>query len=395
MNETFRLGTIRGIAVGVNWTVFVIIGVVTWSLGSAILPDTAPGYGQAAYWLAATCGAFGLVAAILAHELSHAVVAERLGVEVKEITLWMFGGVSKFDTDARDARSELRIAIAGPAMSVVVACASFLVAAVVVGVGGPDLLASTLAWLGTINIMLAIFNLLPGAPLDGGRVLAAVLWHRSGDEHQSKRRSAAVGRTLGQVLIALGIVEYALGGGIGGIWLIFLGWFLTSAARTEEASEAVVAVLGRVKVADVMSSPVLTADAAMVVDHFVRHVAATSHVSSFPVLDGNGSVMGLVTLRQLRALPRDAWSNSTLGAIAVPIDQLALARSDELLLDAVRRAGRSEGRILVLDNGLLTGIVTPTDVAKAIERLDLVQGDRSSRGESLRGPLDTSATHRH
>ena len=373
MNETFRLGTVRGIAVGVNWTVLVIFALITWSLGTETLPDAAPGYGSSAYWVAAVAGAVGLLASILAHELSHSVVARRLGVEVTAITLWMFGGVSKLGTSARDARSELRIAIAGPAMSAIIAVGCLITAALDILVSGPELLTSTLAWLGVVNIMLAVFNMLPGVPLDGGHVLAAVLWHRSGDEHKSKMRAATAGRVVGQLLIGAGIVQYALGGGFGGLWLILIGWFLTSAARTEQASESLAATLEDVHVQDVMSRDVRTASANSTVDDFVRHYAATSPVSSFPVVNDDETLVGLITLRHIRALPQESWTTTTLGAIAVPIDLIAIAGPNDLLVDALRRTGTSYGRILVLDDGRLTGIVTPTDVTNALERLELTR----------------------
>ena len=180
MGETIRLGRIRGISIGVSWTVVVIVGLLMWSLATVTLPDSAPGYTDGVYWTVGLLAAIGLMAAILAHEVSHAIVATRSGVHVDSITLWMFGGLARLSGQSRDAGTELRIALAGPAMSVAIGASCLVVAGLSSAVGGPELLTAAVTWLGVVNLVLAVFNLLPGAPLDGGRVLAAVVWVRDG-----------------------------------------------------------------------------------------------------------------------------------------------------------------------------------------------------------------------
>jgi len=368
---TFRLGRIGGIAIDASWTVVVIVGLLLWSLGAYTLPEAAPGYATGVYWAVGFAAALGLMASILAHELSHARVANSAGVQVKEITLWMFGGIARLGSQARDPRTELRIALAGPLTSVAIGIIGLALAALCAALGGPDLLVAALGWLGALNIVLAVFNMLPGAPLDGGRVLTAILWRRSGDERRSRKRAAHAGRVVGQVLIALGVVQFALGVGIGGLWLALIGWFLTSAAHAEEAQVDLVTTFEGVRVADVMTSDVRTVGGERTVADFVRHDAMTSHSSSFPVVDRDGRLQGLVTLRRMRQLPRSAWATTTLGAAAVPVEQLAVARADELLVDVLQRAGAGDGRVLVVDGPQLVGIVTPTDVTTALERLAL------------------------
>jgi Zn-dependent protease/CBS domain-containing protein len=367
MGVTFRLGRIRGVAVEVSWTVLVIVGLVTWSLASQTLPEWAPGHLTSAYWSVAGLAALALLASILAHEVSHAIVANRNGVPVEGITLWMFGGLARLGRQARDASVELRIALAGPAMSVAIGLGCLLVAGLTSTLGASDLLTTTVAWLGAINLMLAVFNLLPGAPLDGGRVLTAILWRRSGDEALARRQAAHAGQVVGQILIALGVLELALGAGIGGLWLALIGWFLTSGAHAEAAQIDLIAALEGVHVGDVMTTEVRTVDRNRTVADFVHDEARTTRVSSFPVVDEAGDLRGLVTLRGLRELPRAAWATTTLGSVAVPADALAVARADELLAEAVRRAAAGDGRILVVDGRRLVGIVTPSDVTSALE----------------------------
>lgn len=374
MAETFRLGRIRGITIGVNWTVIVIVWLLMWSLASVTLPETAPGYADGLYWFVGLLGAVGLLASILAHELSHALVARRHGVSVEGITLWMFGGVARLGSQARDARSELRIALAGPAMSLAIGVVCSLGALANHVVSGPDLLTAALGWLGLLNVVLAVFNLLPGAPLDGGRVLAAVLWRRSGDERAARRQAARAGTVVGQVLIALGIVEVLAGAGIGGVWLALIGWFLTTAAHAEEAQVDMLAAFEGVTVAEIMSSDVLTFPAERTVADFVRDDAMAVHGSSFPLLDRTGNLAGLVTLRRLRQLPAEQWATTRLVDVATPADQLAVAHPGESVVDVLTRAGSVGGRVVVVDDGHLVGIVTPTDVTSALERLLLARG---------------------
>ena len=373
ISSTFRLGRIGGVTVGASWTVAVIVWLFAWSLGQYVLPELAPGYAGGVYWIIALLAALGLLASILAHELGHAAVANRHGVPVEEITLWMFGGLARLSSSARDASTELRIALAGPAMSAIIGVACLTVAAACSMLGGPAVLTAAVGWLGGVNVVLAVFNLLPGAPLDGGRVLTAILWRRSGDERLARKRAAHAGQVVGQVLIALGIVEFALGAGVGGVWLALIGWFLTSAAHAEEAQVDVVAAFEGVRVGDVMTIDVRIVESDRTVADFVGYDALTAHVSSFPVVDRDGRLEGLVTLRRLRQLPQSKWATTTVGEVAVPLDRLAIAEPEELLVDVLGRAGAADGRVLVIEEGRLLGIVTPTDVTAALERLSLTR----------------------
>jgi Zn-dependent protease/predicted transcriptional regulator len=370
---TLRLGRIGGVEIDVNWTVLVIASLVMWSLATYTLPELAPGQSAGVYWGVGALGALGLLASILGHELSHAVVARRSGVPVEEITLWMFGGLARLGNQAHDPRTELRIAVAGPLASVAIGIGSLAAAVLGAVLHAPDVLVSGLGWLGIVNIVLAVFNLLPGAPLDGGRVLTAILWRRWGDERRARRAGAHAGRIVGQVLIALGVVELALGDGVGGLWLAVIGWFLTSAARVEETQVDLIAAFEGVRVADVMTAEVRTVSAERTVADFVLHDALETHISSFPVVTAAGRLLGLVTLRRLRQLPRSSWEATTLGAAAVPVDQLVLANPNEMLLDVLPRASAADGRVLVVDGSRLVGIVTPTDVTRALEHLSLIR----------------------
>jgi Zn-dependent protease len=376
MKPSFRLGRIAGVDVGVHWSVLFIVAIVTWSLGAQLLPDTAPGYAGWEYWTAASIAALAFAGSILAHELSHAVVANRDGVPVDSIVLWLFGGVAKLQSHARTARSELRIALAGPAMSLLIGAVSIGLAATAYVAGVSDLTTATLSWLGGINVVLALFNLLPGAPLDGGRVLTAVLWKRTGDEQRARRSSANAGRILGQILIGLGIVQFAFVGGAG-LWTALIGWLIVSMARMELAGSDLEQVFAGVRVRDVMTTDLVTLRGQMTVDEFVNGPWMRRHVSSFPVVDTDGRPLGIATLKLVGGLAPDEWRSTPVSAIAVPIDDLVIANPDDVLIKVLESKPDPNARVLVIRGDRLVGIVSPTDVARAFERLSLVR-DRSA-----------------
>jgi Zn-dependent protease len=234
MNESVYLGRIGGVRIGANWSLFPVFFLIAWSLAVALLPAAAPGFTRWGYWVFALLTTVAYYACLVAHELSHAFVAQRHGVSVKAIVLWLFGGVAQLERDTPDARSELRVAAAGPATSLGIAALSAALAWLMGSVGASSLIVAAVWWLAAINALLAVFNLLPAFPLDGGRILRAILWRRWSDRIRATAAAAKVGLLVGYGLIAVGILEFLAGGGaLGGIWLALIGWFLTGAARDQ------------------------------------------------------------------------------------------------------------------------------------------------------------------
>lgn len=235
MRDSLHLGSVRGIPIGMHWSVLVIAGLIWWGLATEGLPSLHEGHGAAEYWIAATAVTVAFFACLLLHELGHALVAVRLGTGVAGITLWLFGGVSKLSSDNPTAAAELKIGIAGPLVSLGLGVV-FLAAGAGVEVLAPSALAVTaLAWLGVINLVLGVFNLLPAYPLDGGRVLRAALWATSHDRLRATEQAAAVGAVVAYLLVAAGLVMVALGLWVNGIWFALIGWFVRSAGRNEAA----------------------------------------------------------------------------------------------------------------------------------------------------------------
>jgi Zn-dependent protease len=234
MREDLHFGRIAGIRIGANWSLLPIFFLIAWSLAVSLLPAAAPGFTGVGYWIFALLTAAAFYASLLAHELSHAFVARRHGVGVKGIVLWLLGGVAQLEGDTPDARSELRVAAAGPAMSLGIAGIAAAAAWILAVVGASSLMVSAVWWLAGINALLAAFNLLPAFPLDGGRILRALLWRRWSDRLRATAVAARVGQIAGYGLVAVGILEFFAGGGaLGGIWLAMIGWFITVAARQQ------------------------------------------------------------------------------------------------------------------------------------------------------------------
>lgn len=237
--DEIALGKISGFAVSVNWSVLLIGWLLTWSLATGGLPHGAPGHPSAAYWLAAAMAAVVFFASLLAHELAHAAAARRHGIGVEGITLWLFGGVARLDREPLTPGADLRVAAAGPLASLGLAAVFGTGSLIVDAMPVPHLVASVTGWLAGVNLMLGAFNLIPGAPLDGGRVLRAGLWRRWGDRRRAAVAAVRVGVVGGYGLVGLGLAQFLVAGGVGGLWFVFVGWFIVSAARAEgELEEA-------------------------------------------------------------------------------------------------------------------------------------------------------------
>jgi Zn-dependent protease/CBS domain-containing protein len=376
MKESFRLGRIAGVAVGVNWSLLVIFALIAVSLSAGRLPAVYPDQSTAAYVVAGLITALLFFTSVLLHEISHAVVAQRNGIEVEGIVLWLFGGVAQLKGDAETPGAAFRIAAVGPFVSFALGLGFLAIAALLDGVGATGLVIESAIWLGIINIVLAVFNLFPGAPLDGGRVLRSILWKINGDKNRSWVQAARAGRVVGFVLIGLGILQFAAGA-VGGLWLAFIGWFLLSAARMEESHAMMRGTLGDMRVSRLMSPDPVTAPADITVAQFLDDYVFRHRFSTFPVVDREGRVVGLATVNRVKTVPPMERASMRLGEMATPIDDVAVARPDEEVVEAIERLGGGEdGRLLVLDGQRVVGIISPVDVIRVMELSSLRSGER-------------------
>ena len=371
MNENISLGRIAGIHVGLNWSLLVVVALIAWSLATSLLPSASPGQSSGAYWTAGIVSAVVFLASLLAHELAHSVVATRRGVKVEGITLWLFGGVSRFSTETTSPSSQALITFVGPLTSLVLGVAFYLIAlAVGGGAAHPSLLAATLSWLGYINIVLGVFNLVPAFPLDGGRLLQSLIWLRTGDRLRATRIAARIGMGFAYLLIAYGLATFVFAGSlVGGVWSVFLGWFLLNAARSEEAGGVIRQALSGISVREVMTpNPVQAPDDISVDEALHGYVLASRH-STFPTHDAGGRLSGLLTLAAVKNVAPDARTKTLIRDIACPLANVSTASPGDPVTNLLGASdGCSEGRTLVVDGGQLVGIVSPSDINRLLQR---------------------------
>jgi Zn-dependent protease/predicted transcriptional regulator len=373
VNETFRLGEVAGVRIGVNWSVLVIFVLVFVGLALGRFPALYPDRTLGIYLVAGGVAAIVFFLSLLAHEVAHAVVARREDVEVDGITLWMFGGVARLKGEAGDAGGELRIAAVGPLVSLALGAGFWLVALFLAQLGVDGIPVGVVSWLGIINLALAVFNLVPAAPLDGGRILRALLWRRRGDRVSAAITASRAGKVFGLVLVALGIVAIVTTPGIGGLWLAMIGWFIATAAAAEEQQAQVQRALGGLRVADVMSPDPMSVPRGTAIEDVLEDYVLRSRYSAFPVVDGQGRPTGLVTLNRLKQIDRRERAHVPVEEIACSSEDLAITRSATPLAELLTQmSGCADGRVLVVDEGRLVGIVSPTDLTRTLERAELL-----------------------
>ena len=364
MNPTFEVGRIAGIRIGINWSWLVVFALIAWSLATAVFPDQNPGLADGTYIVMAVVAAVVFFVSLTAHELGHALQARRDGMEIDGITLWLFGGVARFKGMFPSAGAEFRIAVAGPAVSLVLGVA-FLLASRLPGL--PEALDGVLFWLGTINLILLAFNLLPALPLDGGRVLRSVIWWLRGDFASATRISASIGRGFGFAFIAGGIGMAIFADAVGGLWLAFIGWFLLSAASSEARFLAVRDALGGLRVRDLMVRDPATVSAELSLGRFMDDVVWAERYTTYPVVE-DGQAVGLLPFRRVAEVPRREWDDRPVRECMVPRDEVTMLEEDEPLVDALAELSEGIGRGLVVDaGGRLIGFLSITDLARALE----------------------------
>jgi Zn-dependent protease/CBS domain-containing protein len=370
MNENVSLGRIFGIHVGFNWSLLVVAALIAWSLATSFLPSASPGQSSGAYWTAGVISAFVFLVSLLAHELAHSIVATRRGVKVEGITLWLFGGVSRFSTETNSPGTQALFTFVGPLTSLVLGAIFYVISIAAGGGAHPGLVAATLSWLGYINLSLGIFNLVPAFPLDGGRLLQSLIWLRTGDRLRATRIAARIGMGFAYLLIAYGLATFVLTGSvIGGVWSVFLGWFLLGAARSEEAGGLIRQALSGISVREVMTpNPEQAPDTISVEDALHGYVLASRH-STFPTHDASGRLSGLLTLAALKNVAPEARATTLIKDIACPLASVSTVSPTDPAANLLGVSdGCSEGRTLVVDGGRLVGIVSPSDISALLQR---------------------------
>lgn len=386
MKENVRLGRLAGIAVGFNWTLLLIAGFLAVTLSGNRFPVDAPHYSQTAYTLAGLFTALAFLAGVLAHEMSHALVARHEGLEVDGIVLWLMGGYTRINEQPRTPGSELRISGAGPLVSLLIGVGCGVAAIVGHALGVSLLAVSVLRWLATINILLALFNVLPGSPLDGGRILHAAMWWRTGDKYRATRIASRAGSSLGAGLVGLGVFAMlSRWTGIDGLWLAVVGGFLMVASRAEGGASEVLESLEGLRVSDLMEQPGV-APGWLTIDAFLREYAAhPERPSAFLVEQWGGGLAGLAPTAAMEAVPPMSRYEARATQFAIPVEQLPVLRPDESAGEAATTmAERRSGGMwaLVVADDQIVGVLSLQDIAATARRVK-ASGAVNSPGWSL------------
>ncbi len=356
-----------------GWVLLAIL--VAWSLAAGYFPTYYPGLPQSTYWSLGILGMAGLFASLVLHEMSHAMVARARGMKIGGITLFLFGGVAELKEEPPTARIEAEVAAAGPLMSFTLAGLFYLLAQ---ALGGLEVAAPTVglvAYLSTINLILALFNLVPGFPLDGGRLLRAFLWSRHGDLLAATRTASQVGQGFAMLLIALGVWALLSGAGLGGMWWVLIGLFLLSAARASYAQMLAHQTLGGITVGRLMNPTPVTLAPDLPLDRFVSDYAYRHHFSLYPVTDG-AHLLGAVRTRDIGRIAADAWPQTPITAIMHPLDRvptIAPGRSAEEALE--RMQSTRFPQILVTEGDHLLGILTLRDLMEHLAIRRAIEGE--------------------
>lgn len=385
MRGGFRIARLFGINIYLDWSWLLIFLLVTWNL-AVVFSQVHPAWGPALNWEIAVVASLVFFASVLAHELAHSLVARAQGLPVRNITLFLFGGVSNIEREPPSPGSEFLIAIVGPITSIVIGAiflwaANFLagplpaaVADPVRAIAGLEPLPTLLLWLGPINILLGIFNLIPGFPLDGGRILRSILWAVTKNLRRATRWASWVGQTIGWLMIIAGIAMVfgleipVFGRGlVGGLWLAFIGWFLNNAAIQSYQQVVVQDILEGVPVARVMRANVPTVPPNVPVSMLVQHYLIGTDERAFPVLEGD-HVIGLVTLEDVRKAPHQEWETTSVRQIMTPADELAVVTPRDDAADALNKLIQRDVRqVPVMQDGHLVGMVRRRDIVRWLQ----------------------------
>lgn len=388
LRAQIKLGRIAGIPVGLHYSWLLIDLLITLSLAQHF-HDTTRQWSEAVVWAAAIGTGLLFFATLLLHELAHSLVAKAHGMRVRSITLFALGGVSQIESEAPDAKTEFWMALAGPLTSVAIGISLLLVTMVAgwrPGVTPNDPFISVLVWLGYINLTLAVFNMVPGYPLDGGRVLRAIIWRTTRDPDRSTRLAAQVGQAVAYFFILLGVFRFFVGANLGGLWLAFIGWFLLDASRGSALQAELMSGLRGLRVADIMDRDCSIVDSHLSLQDFVDEYLLRSGRRCFLVVRDN-SLVGLITPNEVRQVPRDRWLQTSVQSAMRPLQELRTVSPETPALKALEEMSREDiNQLPVVSNGRIEGIFSRGQVLRYLQtHAELHGGHITDRDQQIPG----------
>ncbi|MBR9988534.1 MAG: site-2 protease family protein [Gemmatimonadetes bacterium] len=364
----FRIGSVFGIEIRIDYSWFVIFVLILWTLTRGVFPAAHPGEAPLTYIFMGLSGTLLFFASLLAHELSHSLVARSRDIPVHSITLFIFGGVARTTSEFETPGDEFAIAAAGPVCSLAIAALFQALAWISAATGLPEAVTGVASYLALINFVLVVFNMFPGFPLDGGRLFRAAIWKRTGDVRRATRIATNGGKVFGYMLMVLGFLNLFGGNGLGGIWLVFIGWFVRMAAESSYVQHVLRRSLEGAHARDVMTPDPLTIDPGAGLPEFVEDFVLEGRHHSYPVAE-NGRALGVITLDRVRAVPKADWPSRTVADAMLPLSPDIVVQPDASMADTMQKVNDSSvGRVLVADGDRLLGIISQADIARWLER---------------------------
>lgn len=371
-----RLFTLNGFEIRLDPSWFLIAGLITWTLATQYFPSTLPDQASATYLLLAIIAMLGFFGSLLLHELAHSIVARRFGVHIKAITLFLFGGVAELEDEPTSANSELWIAAAGPAMSIMLGLVLWILGGLWQSIGASEGVGMVLTYLATINLIIAVFNMFPAFPMDGGRILRAYLWHRNGDILQATKTAARSGIVFGYTLMALGVLVMFQGVLSAGLWYVLIGFFVMGAARSAYQNQLLKSTFaGKTAAAVMIRNPVVVSPE-LTLSEFVNQVMLKHRISFAPVV-ADGVLIGQIDKEVLAAIDRDNWTNTRIGDVFAGLDVAATIPPDlpvEKLMMLIAQTGTR--KFLVVDDHKLVGVITLANLIGHLHSADQKMQDR-------------------
>jgi Zn-dependent protease/CBS domain-containing protein len=363
-----RVGRILGFDIRIDSSWFILFALILWTFSFVAFPQQVPGLARPAYIVMGAIGTLLFFVSLLLHEIAHSLVARAKGIPVDGITLFLFGGMAHTRMEAETPGDEFQIAAAGPVMSIAIAFTLFGAFWAGVQLGWSPAVLAVLQYIGALNIILAVFNLLPGFPLDGGRLFRAIVWKITGDVHRATRAASMGGRWLAYLLMAFGLLSAFAGNVLGGMWLVFIGWFLRNAAISSYQQHMLLSMLTGVRASQVMTPDPDTVPADATVRELAEEYFMRRRYAAYPVSE-HGRTLGLVTLQSVREVPRDEWESLLARDMMIPADDAITVRPEDHMVAVMDKLRESPSRrLLVMRDGALAGIITASDVGAWLER---------------------------
>ncbi len=370
--NAIRLFSVNGFEIRIDPSWLIIAALITWSLSQRYFPINFPDQSSQTYLVMAVVAMMFFFTSLLLHELAHSVVARRLGVPINSITLFLFGGVAELEAEPTSAKAELYIAVAGPIMSLVLGVMFWILAVLFELLIAPSSVTKVLTYLAVINIILAVFNLIPAFPLDGGRILRAYLWHRSGNVLKATQQAANSGKILAYFLMSLGVIAMFQGAVVNGLWQIMIGSFILVAARSSYQHQLANVVFDSKSVSDLMKRNPIVVHPNVSLADFVNQTMLRYGVSFVPVLE-DGIVLGHMDRTVLSGIDRENWASTYVGDVFVKLDKATTLRPDLPVRDLMHIISQTgERKFLIIEDQKLVGIISLADLTNYLQMYDQI-----------------------